>query len=165
MSIFEKLGKSCAAFTLANLALRSKETEARAFLHALDIVHGGDLDSVKRRAAELESQTADLSINGVLRRVAAEQLAELREKRFPLSKDEESTFRGIIDDLGEAIKEIDRLQSELVNLFGEAKDELSRMRAETLGSRDSYRDLRNRITTNLQDDFSALSRKWEDMHA
>lgn len=110
------------------------------------------------RIAALEERSGDPERPEAVRRLALRELEQVREQTFTLSEDEREAFAAVLEEVETAQRDAGRVQSELMDVLGKAREELNRIRkaAYSIGDGGGDLDLIKNWTEHAKNDFFRL---------
>lgn len=155
MNEFEKLEQLSADFTATIAAYDTARHDADDMIAAVTARLSSEQKLTASRLAELKQIADDLDRSDTVRRVAAAELAKLKEQPAATpSQMEQEEFAKLINQQETAILDMKKIQTQTREAIEEATKRIQAIRSAILGSRDL--DIMLRWITGQQSKFSNL---------
>ena len=134
MNVFKKLEQLHADFTITKAAYDAARHETEDMISATSERLQMERDLASSRAAELEQTANDLERSDTVRRVAAAELAKIKEQRIAATPEEMAAVAELIKQQQSAVSDFKRIQREIREAIAAAKGQIEAIRADVLGS-------------------------------
>lgn len=136
MNVFKKLEQLHADFTITKAAYDAARHETEDMISATSERLQMERDLAASRIAELEQTANDPDRSDTVRRVAAAELAKIKEQRIAATPEEQAAVAELIKQQQSAVSDFNRIQREIREAISAAKGQIEAIRADVLGSWD-----------------------------
>lgn len=134
MNVFKKLEQLHADFTITKAAYDAARHETEDMISATSERLQMERDLAASRIAELEQTANDPDRSDTVRRVAAAELAKIKEQRIAATLEETAAVAELIKQQQSAVSDFKRIQREIREAISAAKAQIETIRADVLGS-------------------------------
>lgn len=141
MDIFDQLKTVASDHGTLWDAFRASEQAAQDVTAAVDERIRRDKQAHAEMVATLTAQSRDPARPEIVRRLAAQELERLKDRKIGPTKDELAAFNSAMKDAEIALDDPMKIEGKLQGVFEEATATLKKMRTETLGNSSHDPDL------------------------